>query len=418
LLTQSVSSPTLGAQIRGLQQKFPQMKWHTWEPVNRDGARGGARMAFGQPVETRYLQENADVVVALDADFLMGGFPGFVRLAREWARRRNPDAPMNRTYAIESCPTVTGFKADHRLPVRASEIEQYARGLASTLGMGGVGGNIRGEHKPWLDALAKDLQAHRGRAVIIPGEHQPPVVHALAHLMNEALGAPGKTVVYTESVVENPVDNVASIRELVQDMNAGRVQMLLVLDGNPVFDAPVDLNFSDAMSKVPLRIHYGLYQNETTVYSHWHVAATHFLEEWGDLRAANGMVTLTQPLIAPLYGGHSAHEVVAVFGGQPDTSGYELIRAFWRSQQKGADFDGWWRRSVHDGYIADSDFKPRPMEASDSASKALQQVPAFDSTLHPKDEVEVIYRPDPSIYDGRFANNAWLQELPKPLASR
>ncbi len=413
ILTQSVSSPTLAAQLRSLQQKFPQMKWHTWEPVNRDGARGGARLVFGQPVETRYLLENADVVVTLDADFLMSGFPGFTRLAREWARRRNPDssAGMNRTYAIESSPSITGFKADHRLSVKASDIEQYARALAARLGVTAAGnGTVRSEHNAWLDALAKDLQTHRGTSVIIPGEHQPPVVHALAHLMNEALGAQGKTLIYTDPIVENPVDNLASVRELVADMNAGRVQMLLILGGNPVFDAPIDLNIESALSKVPLRIHHSVYQNETTYYCHWQINATHFLEEWTDMRAANGMVTIAQPLIMPLYGGRSAHEVLAVFGGQPDTSGYDLIRAFWKMQYKGADFEGWWRHAVHDGLVAGSEFQPRPMKANAGAIPAPQAPPnAGPNTL------ELIFRFDPSIYDGRYANNGWLEELPKPL---
>ncbi len=411
LLTQAVSSPTLLAQIRTLQKNFPQMKWHQWEPVNRDGARGGAQMAFGQPVETRYLLENADIVVSLDADFLMAGFPGFTMHTREWAKRRNPGHPagMNRTYAIESTPTTTGFKADHRLPVRASELEPYARALASRLGVS-AGGTVRPEHNAWLDALAKDLQRHRGKAVIIPGEYQPPVVHALAHAMNEALGAPGSTVIYTDAVVEGPVSHAESVKELVGDMNAGKVQVLLILGGNPVFDAPADLDITSAMGKVPLRIHHGIYQNETSVYTHWHVNAAHFLEDWSDTRAINGMVSIVQPLIAPLYGGRSAHEVLAVFYGQPDISAYELIRASWRSQYTGADFEGFWRRAVHDGFMEGTELKPKNVKVT------MRAFPASAAPAAPHDgEYELMFRHDPTIYDGRFANNAWLQELEKPV---
>jgi MoCo/4Fe-4S cofactor protein with predicted Tat translocation signal len=411
LLTQAVSSPTLLAQIRTLQKNFPQMKWHQWEPVNRDGARGGAQMAFGEPVETRYLLENADIVVSLDADFLMAGFPGFAMHTRAWAKRRNPDSPagMNRTYAIESTPTTSGFKADHRLPVRASEVEQYARALASRLGVS-AGGTVRPEHHAWLDALARDLQRHRGKAVIIPGEYQPPVVHALAHAMNEALGAPGSTVIYTDAVVEGPVSHAESVKELVGDMNAGKVQMLLILGGNPVFDAPADLDITSAMGKVPLRVHHGTYQNETSVYTHWHVNAAHFLEDWSDTRAINGMVSIVQPLIAPLYGGRSAHEVLAVFNGQPDTSAYELLRAFWRSQYTGADFEAFWRRAVHDGFMEGTELKLKNLKV------AMHAFPASAAPAAPKDgEYELMFRHDPTIYDGRFANNAWLQELEKPV---
>ncbi|HEX9120391.1 MAG TPA: TAT-variant-translocated molybdopterin oxidoreductase, partial [Terriglobales bacterium] len=411
LLTQAVSSPTLLAQIQTLQKNFPQMKWHQWEPVNRDGARGGSQMAFGQQVETRYLLENADIVVSLDADFLMAGFPGFTMHTREWAKRRNPDNPagMNRTYAIESTPTVSGFKADHRLPVRTSELEPYARALASRLGVS-AGGTVRPEHNAWLDALAKDLQQHRGRSVIIPGEYQPPVVHALAHAMNEALGAPGSTVIYTDAVVEGPVSHAESVKELVGEMNAGKVQMLLILGGNPVFDAPAELDITSAMGKVPLRIHHGIYQNETSVYTHWHVNAAHFLEEWSDTRAINGMVSIVQPLIAPLYGGRSAHEVLAVFNGQPDTSSYDLVRAYWKSQYTGADFEGFWRRAVHDGFVEGTELKPKSLKVT------MRAFPASAAPSTPKDgEFELMFRHDPTIYDGRFANNAWLQELEKPV---
>ncbi len=420
LLTQAVSSPTLLAQIRTLQKNFPQMKWHQWEPVNRDGARGGAQMAFGQQVETRYLLENADLVVSLDADFLMAGFPGFTMHTREWAKRRNPDNPagMNRTYAIESTPTISGFKADHRLPVWASEVEPYARALASRLGLS-AGGTVRPEHNAWLDALAKDLQRHRGRSVIIPGEYQPPIVHALAHAMNEALGAPGSTVICTDAVVEGPVSQAESIKELAGDMNAGKVQMLLILGGNPVFDAPADLDLTSAMGKVPLRIHHGTYENETSVYTHWHVNAAHFLEDWSDTRAINGMVSIVQPLIAPLYGGRGAHEVLAVFNGQPDTSAYELVRAYWRSQYTGADFEGFWRHAVHDGFMEGTELKPKnvkvTMRAIPESSHPVPPNPGETRVGQPQAEFELIFRPDPTIYDGRFANNGWLQELEKPV---
>ena len=411
LLTGAISSPTAGAQIRSIQKIFPQMKWHTWEPVNRDNARGGAQMAFGQPAEVSYNLENADVIVSLDADFLMGGFPGFTLYARQYGKRRNPDDQrgMSRMYAIESSPTVTGFKAEHRLPVKASEIEQYARALASRVGLGG-GGNVRSEHNAWLDALAKDLQAHRGAVVVIPGEYQPPAVHALCHAINDALGATGKTVFHIDPVVENAMDNMASIRELVGDMNAGKVQMLVMLGGNPAFDAPGDLDFAKALEKVTLKVHTSLHYNETSNLCQWHIAATHFLEEWSDGRAANGMVTLRQPLIAPLYGGRSAHEVLSVFGGQPDVSGYELVRAYWKQQYSGPDFEAYWRRSVHDGFMAGTDFKPKTLKAG-AAVPAGQPAPSAGA-----DTYEIIFRHDPSIYDGRFANNGWLQECPKPLS--
>jgi Fe-S-cluster-containing dehydrogenase component len=228
--------------------------------------------------------------------------------------------------------------------------------------------------------------------------------------MNEALGAPGSTVIYTDAVLEGPLSHAESVTELAGDMKAGKVEMLLVLGGNPVFDAPADVDITSAMGKVPLRIHHGIYQNETSVYAHWHVSAAHFLEDWSDTRAINGMVSIVQPLIAPLYGGRSAHEVLAVFGGQPDTSAYDLVRAYWKSQYTGADFEAFWRRAVHDGFMEGTELKPKNMKVT------MRVFPASAAPAAPQDgEYELMFRHDPTIYDGRFSNNPWLQELEKPI---
>ena len=409
LLTPGISSPTLAAQIRTLQQNLPQMKWHQWEPLHRDGVRNGALLAFGEVAETRYLLENADIIVTLDADFLYPGFPGFTGYAREWARRRNPDHPqgMNRMYAIESSPTTTGFKADHRLPVRASEVEQYARALASAVGVA-AGGTVRPEHTAWVQAVANDLKRHRGRCVVIPGAAQPAAVHALAHAINELLDAPGHTVVYTEPVIADPADNTASLKELVSDIHGGKVDVLIMLGGNPVFDCPADADLAGILSKVPMKVHHGLYANETAASSDWHINATHYLEEWSDVRAINGMASIVQPLIAPLYDGRSAHELLAVLNGQPDASGYDLVRAYWKTQYKGNDFEGFWRRSVHDGFVAGSEFPPRNLRVKVRDFTAIPVQPKIDG-------LEIIFRQDANVYDGRFADNGWLQECPKPL---
>src|SRR5246500_2994184 len=210
ILTPTISSPTLADQLRNFLKVYPQAKWHVYEPVNRDNVLEGAKLAFGQPVETRYDFSKADVIVSLDADFLYAGFPGNTRYIRDFAKRRDPDGQMSRFYAIESTPTSTGAKADHRLPVRAVEIEQFARALASTLG-----GNAGGATDHFVATVAADLQKQKGACVIIPGDHQSPVVHALAHGMNQALGNVGSTVVYTDPVDANPVNQTESLRDLV-----------------------------------------------------------------------------------------------------------------------------------------------------------------------------------------------------------
>jgi MoCo/4Fe-4S cofactor protein with predicted Tat translocation signal len=404
ILSRAFSSPTLLDQMQQFLKNFPLAKWHVYEPVNRDNVYAGAEMAFGQPVETTYKLDAADVVISLDADFLYGGFPGTTRYARDFAKRRDPEsAKMSRFYAIESTPTATGANADHRLAVRASEIENIARAL-------GGGGSLSGEAAKFVEAVISDLEAARGSSVVIPGGHQPPVVHALAHALNQQLGNVGKTVFYTDPFLATTSNQNDSIKDLVADMRGGGVDLLVILGGNPVFDAPADLGFADALKngKIPLRVHLGSRNNETAELCHWHISETHYLEQWGDTRAYDGTVSIVQPLIAPLYNSHSAHEFVSLLNGQSDTPGYEIVQNYWKAKHSGADFDSFWRKSVHDGFVAGTTYQPK--QVSLKASNA--PVSAASAQGGP---VEINFRRDPSIYDGRFANNAWLQELPKPM---
>ncbi len=397
ILTPTISSPTLADQLRNFLKIYPQAKWHVYEPVNRDNVLEGAKLAFGQPVETRYDFSKADVIVSLDADFLYAGFPGNARYIRDFAARRNPDGNMNRLYVIESTPTTTGAKADHRLPVRASEFA-----------------NVFKDDAFWPDsafdaAFDSDLRSHPGSSVFIAGDHLPAEIHAFAHEMNGKFGNVGKTVFYTDSVDANPVNQNESIKELVADMRSGKVDLLVILGGNPAYDAPADLNFAELLksNKVPLRVHQGLYQNETAELCHWHVNAAHELESWGDARAYDGTVSIIQPLISPLYNGKSALEFVALLSGQADATGHDLVRAYWQKQHTGADFEQFWRRSLHDGWIEGTTFTPKSLTA-----KQAVPIPWVESD--PK-AIELNIRRDPTIYDGQFSNNGWLQELPKPM---
>src|SRR5499426_2274620 len=333
ILTGAVSSPTLSDQIKTLLAGFPAAKWHQYEPVNRDNAVAGARMAFGEPVNAIYRLENADVILALDDDFLACG-PASVRHAREFANRRrllNGDRRMNRLYVVESSMTNTGAVADHRLPLRPSEIESFARAVAAGLGVQSViaGTKWRG----LIDPLVRDLQQHRGRSLIIAGDSQPPAVHALTAVMNQTLGAAGGAIIYAAPVEADPIDQTQSLSELARDMDAGQVDLLVILGGNPVYDAPVDLKFAERMSKVKTRVHLSLFHDETSELCHWHIPESHYLETWGDARAYDGTVTVIQPLIAPLYGSKSAHELLAALANQPQQSGYDIVRAYWVTQR-------------------------------------------------------------------------------------
>jgi MoCo/4Fe-4S cofactor protein with predicted Tat translocation signal len=418
ILTRAVSSPSLADQLARMFELYPQAKWHVYEPVDRDNVYGGAMLAFDQAVETQYRLENADVIVSLDADFLYAGFPGMTRYARDFARRRDPDGQsMSRLYVIESTPSSTGVKADHRVPMRASEVEGFARSLASSLGLNAGGGAPSAEQVPLVTAIAKDLEAHRGRAVVIPGDHQSPVVHAIAHAINQLLGNAGNTVVYTDPVNAHPVNQTDSLRELVADMRAGKVDMLFILGGNPAYDAPADVGFADVLksTSVPFRVHLGLYQNESSELCQWHISETHYLEAWGDVRAYDGTVTIQQPLIAPLYDSKSAYELVALLtsastwqlgASQSEATGYEVVHGYWQKQRPGADFDLFWRKALNDGWVEGTAFPLRQVTA---------RTTGLPAPAEPQPGVEINFRRDPSIYDGRFSNNGWLQELPKPM---
>jgi len=415
ILTQTVTSPTLAAQIRDYLAANPQAKWHVYEPINRDNVYEGAKLAFGEPVETRYDLSKADVIVSLDADFLYAGFPGSARYTRDFAARRNPDANMNRLYVVESTPSSTGMKADHRVPVRASDVAAHAQTIASLIGVkvGEIG--PPGE-SAFIKAVATDLASHRGSSVVIAGDHQPPAVHALAHAINDALGNVGRTVFYTEPVDANPVNRNQSLHELVEDIRAGKVDLLLILGGNPAYDAPAELDFASALKSnaVALKVFLGSHRNETAELCQWHVPEAHYLESWSDARAYDGTVSIIQPLIEPLYGGKSAHELVAILTGQSGVSDRDLVQQYWQKQHTGADFDAFWRKSLHDGWIEGAALATKQgkfdLSRLNLAKESISITAPRETGVY-----ELNFRRDPSIYDGRFSNNGWLQELPKPL---
>ncbi|HEX8092105.1 MAG TPA: TAT-variant-translocated molybdopterin oxidoreductase, partial [Blastocatellia bacterium] len=483
ILTESIISPTLAYQIRTLLADFPRAKWHQYDAAGSDSAREGGRMAFGQYANTIYHFDKARVILSLDSDFLSCG-PASLRYAHDYALTRRLEegkAEMSRLYVFESTMTNTGAAADHRMPLRPSEIEGVARAIATGLGVqaGSPAPPIEDARARWVNAIVKDLAASHGASIVIAGECQPPAVHALAHAMNQALGNAGNTVTFTDPVEANPVDGIASIRELVQDMSAGAVDTLLILGVNPVYSAPSDLNFATVMAdKVRLRIHLSLYKDETSELCQWNIPEAHYLESWSDTRAFDGTVTIIQPLIAPLYNGKTAHEVLAAFSAQPERRSYDIVREYWMRRHatggqeppvkataaaaiKGAAtagaqsqnaasapgaagqgrpstnqsatvgqsriasaqaaaaalpaptaaFEQFWRRALHDGIVANTAAPARTVAASTNLASAAPTPASAPGGL------EISFRPDPTIYDGRFANNAWLQELPKPVTS-
>jgi molybdopterin-containing oxidoreductase family iron-sulfur binding subunit len=291
--------------------------------------------------------------------------------------------------------------------LRASDVWGFALALAAALEVKVAGDAPQGVPPGWIPALVRDLQSHHGTSLVIAGEQQPPEVHALAHAMNDAMGNVGKTVHYTAPAEANPVNAMDSLRELVADIQKGEVDTLFILGVNPVYNAPADLHFRENLLKVRTRIHLSLYEDETAEQCHWHIPEAHFLEAWGDARAYDGTVTIIQPLIAPLYDGRSAHEILAVLAGEAGTTGHDVVRAYWQRQKAGVGFEQFWQTSLNNGVIADSALATKPVKLS----PVLATPPATANG----GGIEIILRPDPSIGDGSFANNGWLQEVPKPL---
>ncbi|MEO7970201.1 MAG: molybdopterin oxidoreductase, partial [bacterium] len=402
-------------------------------------------MAFGQPVNTIYDFSKADRILSLDADFLSAQ-PGTLKYARDFAARRRVSEgqkEINRLYVIETTPTATGASADHRWSVKPSEMESIARAIANTA-------RPADSFADWVNAISRDFQQHKGASIVMAGKEQPPTIHAFAHAANELLGNIGKTVFYTDPIEANPVDQRQSLQELINDIDGGRVELLVIVGGNPAYNTPADLKLNqDRMFKTKLRVHLSQYRDETSELCHWQLPETHYLEAWSDARSYDGTVTIVQPLIEPLYQNKSAHELLAVFTAKYDQKPYDIIREYWQTASKqqaanskqpavanqrseganqqssisnpqSADFESWWRKCVHDGFIPGSALPTKSVSTGSGNSAppnagGTPAVPVNTGQAQAGDGFEIIFRTDPTIYDGRFANNGWLQELPKPL---
>lgn len=420
ILTEAISSPSLVALLERLLKDFPGARWHQYEPTVGDGVLEGAKLAFGKAVEPIYQVKSADVILALDSDFLSMG-PGCVRYAREFSERRKPRTNgegLNRLYAIESSPSTTGSVADHRLPVRTSEIEHLARLLANELGLKGVEapGAISSKHQSWIEAVARDFKARKpGTTLVVAGAGQPATVHALVHAMNEQLGNRGRTVVYIAPPTSRSDQRLASLHELADAMAAGEVDTLLVFGGNPMYSAP-GVRFVDAMAKVRLRAHLGIHADETSEFCHWHIPEAHYLECWSDIRAFDGTASIGQPLIAPLFGGRSPLELLSGLLDETPSESYEIVRSTWHrwhaEKKVNEDFERFWRKSVHAGVVAGT---KAPAESVRLEANWLRGLTRPDLDIRAGRDLEIVFKPDPGVFDGRFANNGWLQEMPRPL---
>jgi molybdopterin-containing oxidoreductase family iron-sulfur binding subunit len=406
VLFESFSSPTQARLATELRSRFPQLRWATYDAISDENRLAGLKQATGRDVDLMLRFDRASVVLALDADPLLTD-PEMIRHARGFADGRRSGAAghqMNRLYAVEGVYSLTGATADHRLRLPSSEIPAFVAALAARLGLPGVAkSDVPGVDPRWLDAVAKDLQANRGRGLIVAGERQPAAVHAVVCALNAHLDNTGKTVSYYETK-DALLPSVASLASLVSAMKAGQVKTLVILGGNPVFDAPADLDFASALSKVPHTIALGHQVDETSSHAEWHIPRAHYLESWSDVRAVGGTLSVVQPLILPLFGGRTPVEVLGLMVTDKDRPGYDIVRETWKSILGEAEFEKNWNRVLQAG-----------SELPEVALPATANPLADLSRAGSRNGLEIVFLPSPSIHDGRFANEGWLQELPDPL---
>ncbi len=439
ILSEATGSPTMAALMAELQSTMPELKWIQYEPIHRESVLAGAKAAFGKYATPIYAFDKADVILSLDGDFLATG-PGGVRYARDAMSRRKVRVSTNkktgdgvslsalsRIYSVESMLTGISGVADHRLPLKPSQIESFIRALAKELGVAGApaAGPLPELATQWIKPLAADLLKSKGKAVVVPGDTLSPAAHAIAHAINAKLEANGKIVTFiepTQAGMTGPTADMtaagtASLKTLCDEMNAGKVEALLILGGNPVFNAPADLKFSESLAKVAAKIHLGLYQDETANVCDWHINATHELEAWGDVRAYDGTASIQQPLIAPITGGKSAIELIAAILDKPALNGMGIVQATWQKvfteKKLAGDFDTFWHKCVGEGVIPDT----AAVDAKVAEAKLPEAISKLPAPTTVTEELELVFRADPTIYDGRYANNAWLQETPKPITN-
>jgi Fe-S-cluster-containing dehydrogenase component len=395
ILSGSVYSPTLGMAIDTLLQLYPAGRRHQWDAVSREAIRAGTQLAYGQPLDLMVHPAQADVILAIDSD-LLSSAPGHVRLARDFASRRNPTrGKMNRLYAIEPMPSLTGAAADHRFVTGPADLPRIVAGLAA----GVLGRQMPSDLPPWTNPLVADLKAHRGRALVHVGPDQPAQLHALVHAMNDALAARGATLDLIAPVSHAPVDQAASMRDLLTDMQDGKVETLLILDLNAAY---LVAGFVDALTRVRTSISISPMLDETAQATTWFVPQAHGFETWSDARAHDGTVTILQPQAMPLYGGWSPLALLSLFADATPVHPLDAVRQTWHGTLGN---DEAWRGALASGVIDGTampiiDAKLHP----EAAQAAAPQSPAG---------TQMLIRPDPHLWDGRFSNNAWLQELPR-----
>lgn len=408
IIAPPTSSMTIAGLRTALTAKFREVRWVEYASTGNDTSRIGATRAFGSPVRPIYRLGNARVIVSLDADFLAPTNPDMLGNTKGFAQSRAVDdgQTMSRLYVVESQYSITGGMADNRLRIRSSSIPAFTAALASAMGIPVSGGSQYSGHT-FVTEIASDLLEAGSTGVVIAGEGQSVEVHALAAAINEKTGAAGSTILYQEIDASAPVDRMGDLASLVEAVSDGLLDAIVIIDCNPVYDIPADIDLAGALAAVSESVHVGPHVDETASVCRWHIPAAHFLEAWGDGRSFDGTMSVIQPLIAPLYpAARSDIEILALLAAGRETPGYELVRDTWKNLLSG-NFESRWRRILHDGFLPDSAYEAvSPTLVSGGIPSSV--TPAEDADL------EVVVRLDSKVLDGSFANNAWMQELPDP----
>ncbi|TPJ38823.1 4Fe-4S dicluster domain-containing protein [Mesorhizobium sp. B2-5-13] len=402
LLIEATTSPTTKAQIGSLKQRYPKLRVFRHDPLAASANEQATAKLFGRPLTPTYHFDRADVIVSLDADFLGEG-PGRLAYARDFAQRRRvrkPTDTMNRLYVVESTPTITGAAADHRRAVRPSLVEGIAAAIKAALEGGHDAASLPSLGMEY--ALVDDLREAGRNALVVPGAHQTPFVHAVAFAMNVRLGAVGNTLDFIEPPHAMPIDG--DLAALCQAITSGSVDSAIVLGSNPLHTAPSDVDVRKAFLKLKLLVHWGLYRDETAFLAQWHIPAVHELESWSDIRAYDGTASIVQPLIQPLFGGRSLHQLLAALGGEFDADMQALVRPTWADMDEAG-----WRKALRDGVIPNSVTAPVVVSMPADIGDPAPHAPVAN-------RLEVRFEADPWLRDGRNANSPWLQELPRPLS--
>jgi molybdopterin-containing oxidoreductase family iron-sulfur binding subunit len=408
LLTGRITSPTLLAQINALTKSLPQAKWYRYEPVDDDAARDGAVMAFGRALMALPRFRDARVLLTLDADPLGYG-PEQIRFSRDIVDARRSHQPQDslRIYAAEPAWTLTGALADHRIALRPELIRDVALAVAREFGAPTPAVTLPRDSEAFARSIVDDISGRPEASLVLAGPRQPAEIHALCHWINSKLQAP---VDFIAPVDPHPSGHAETLRNFAADAAAGRIETLFIIGANPAYDAPGELGLAEAIGKAPFSCHLGCYRDETAARCTWHLPQSHALESWSDIRAFDGTASIIQPLIRPLYDTRTAHELVAMLAGAPATP-FDLVRNQWRSfGGVNGDFETWWQRAVQDGVIANTaaPHVAAPDPHMPQLTPAAQQLDGFTLTLGPS----------PTVFDGSFANNAWLQECPAPFTKQ